>query len=343
MKKILVTGGAGYIGSHTVVELAQAGYTPVIVDNFCNSQKFIIDRLRKITGSSIKVYAGDCTDAAFVHKVFLKEKDIEGVIHFAALKSVQESVAKPLEYYRNNLGAMAVILEAMKAHQIPFFVFSSSCTVYGQPDRLPVRETTPLKEAQSPYGNTKKISEQILKNAIQSGTPFKAISLRYFNPIGAHPSGSIGELPLGTPQNLVPYLTQAASGMLKKLTVFGNDYDTSDGTCVRDYIHVVDLARAHVRALAYLSGIKKNSSYDVFNVGIGHGYSVLEVLHAFEKVTGVKVPYTIGPRRDGDIEKIYANVDKARKVLTWKAKMTLEDALKHAWAWQKNISTRGKR
>jgi len=343
-KKILVTGGAGYIGSHTVVELARAGYEPVILDNFSNSERFMVARVRKITGRNVSLHTGDCAVPQDVARVFKKEGHFHGVIHFAALKAVEESVSQPLRYYRNNLGGMWTLLEASERYRVPHFVFSSSCTVYGDPDRLPVREDAPVKKAASPYGETKKISEQMLEAFIQSGVPLRAVSLRYFNPIGAHPSGLIGELPLGVPKNLVPFMTQTAAGLRKVLRVYGDDYATPDGTCIRDYIHVMDLAGAHVRALMYLERKHCRKFYDVFNIGTGRGYSVLEILRAFEKVTEVKVPYRIAPRRSGDITEIYAAAGKAKKELRWSAKRSLEDALSSHWAWQSQyLSIQAKR
>ena len=336
-KKILVTGGAGYIGSHTAVELARAGYEPVILDNFSNSERFIVARIRKIAGREVSLHVGDCANPVDVAKVFKKEGHFHGIIHFAALKAVGESVARPLLYYRNNLGSMLTILEAVEKYQVPHFVFSSSCTVYGEPDKLPVRENAPFKEAASPYGETKKIGERMLESFLQSGVPLKAISLRYFNPIGAHPSALIGELPIGVPNNLVPFVTQTAAGIRKVLRVFGDDYSTPDGTCIRDYIHVVDLAQAHVRALTYLAKKKGRTFCDAMNIGTGRGHSVLEILRTFEKVTGVKVPYKIAPRRPGDVEKIYAAADKAKKEMGWSAKLSLEEALRSSWAWQKQL------
>jgi UDP-glucose 4-epimerase len=339
-KKILVTGGAGYIGSHTAVELAAAGYEPVILDNFSNSEKFIVSRVRKITGRNVPLYIGDCAAPADVAKVFKKEGRFHGIIHFAALKAVGESVEKPLLYYRNNLGCMLTMLEAVEKYRVPYFVFSSSCTVYGEPDKLPVSEGSPVKEAASPYGETKVIGERMLKAFLQSGVPFKAVSLRYFNPIGAHPAALIGELPLGVPKNLVPFVTQTAAGLRDALRVNGDDYSTPDGTCVRDYIHVVDLAQAHVRALAYLGKKKGRAFYDAINIGTGRGNSVLEIVRTFEKVTGVKVPYRIGPRRPGDVEKIYASAGKAKKEMGWTAKLSLEEALLSSWEWQKQLKRR---
>ena len=337
-KKILVTGGAGYIGSHTVVELVRAGYEPVILDNFSNSERFIIARIRKITMRNVRLHTGDCAVPSDVARVFRKEGHFHGIIHFAALKAVAESVSQPLRYYRNNLGGMLTMLEATKQYRVPHFVFSSSCTIYGDPDKLPVRENAPVKKTASPYGETKQIAEQMIEAFIRSGVPLKAVSLRYFNPIGAHPSGLIGELPLGVPKNLVPFITQTAAGLRKILQVYGDDYSTPDGTCIRDYIHVVDLAGAHIRALMYLERKHTRTFYDVFNIGTGRGYSVLEILRTFEKVTGVKVPYQIAPRRSGDIAKIYAAAGKAEKELRWNAKLSLGDALSRSWVWQKKIT-----
>lgn len=336
-KKILVTGGAGYIGSHTVVELINSGYEPIIIDNFSNSEKNVIDGLKEITGKNIKVYEGDCNDKLFLSNLFKKEKNIDGVIHFAAYKAVGESVQEPLKYYFNNINSLVVLLETMEQNDCNNIVFSSSCTVYGQPDKLPVTEETPKKPAESPYGNTKKIGEDILTDYQKSGGNIKSVALRYFNPIGAHPTGKIGELPLGVPNNLVPFVTQTAAGIRKEFTIFGNDYNTKDGTCVRDFIHVVDLAKAHVKSLEYLDKFEKNI-FDVFNIGTGNGNTVLEVVQTFEKVTGEKLNYKIGNRRPGDVEKVYANVDKATKVLHWKAELSLEESLKDAWNWQKKLN-----
>lgn len=335
MKKILITGGAGYIGSHTAVELFNAGYTPIILDDFSNSQDQVLQRLEEITGTSFVHYRGDCNDRAVLDKI-AKEHELAGVIHFAAFKAVGESTQQPLAYYRNNLGSLLVLLDFMRAENIQDLVFSSSCTVYGQPDVLPVTEETPRKDAESPYGNTKKVGEDILVDYVKSQPGIRVIALRYFNPVGAHPSGKIGELPMGTPQNLVPFLTQTAAGIREKLTVFGNDYDTPDGSCVRDYIHVVDLADAHVKALAFLSQQSPNF-YDVFNVGTGRGNTVLEVIHAFESVTGVPLPYTIGPRRAGDVVKTWADTSKINRVLGWQATHSLEDCMRDSWRWQLSL------
>lgn len=334
--KILVTGGAGFIGSHTVVELVNAGYEPVIIDNFNNSEKTVLKGLRKILKRPVKCYEKDCNDAKALEQICKKE-NIEGVIHFAAYKAVGESVEKPLKYYENNIGSTLKVLEVMLKLGIRNLVFSSSCTVYGQPDAIPVTEDTPRKPAASPYGNTKTICEDILRDTITAGNPLKIIALRYFNPIGAHPSAHIGELPRGVPSNLVPFITQAAIGIRPKLTVFGNDYNTSDGTNVRDFIHVVDLAKAHVSALKLLAN-QQDNYYDVFNVGTGRGNTVLEIIKAFEKVNNLKLNYEIGPRRAGDVEKIYGSVEKAEKVMGWKTEKTLEDSVRDAWRWEKKIA-----
>lgn len=336
MKNILITGGAGYIGSHTAVALIESGYNPIIIDDFSNSEKGVLQGLKKILSKDVKTYVGDCNDKAVIDKIF-KENIISGVIHFAASKAVGESTQIPLRYYSNNINSLLVLLEVMKEHNVKNIVFSSSCTVYGQPDELPVLESTPRKEAESPYGNTKKICEDILHDYIKSKSGAKAIALRYFNPIGAHPSAEIGELPLGVPANLIPFVTQTAAGIREKITVFGNDYNTKDGTCVRDYIHVLDLADAHVKALEYLDK-QEDNFIDIFNVGTGNGNTVLEVIQAFEKVSNQKLNYEIGPRRQGDIEKVWANTDKVNNLLGWSAKYSLEDSLRDSWNWQKKLS-----
>lgn len=336
-RKILVTGGAGYIGSHTVVELYHSGCQPVIVDNFSNAEKGVLDGLKAITGQTIPLYEGDCRDEVFLKKVFQKERDITGTIHFAACKAVGESVQKPLEYYENNVGSLITLLKVMRFFGVSPFVFSSSCTVYGQPDRLPVTEESPRKAAASPYGNTKRVCEEILEDVAKGPSPLKVVALRYFNPIGAHPSGYIGELPLGVPNNLVPFITQTAAGIRERLTVFGNDYHTPDGTCIRDYIHVVDLAKAHVQALSYLDRVEKKNCFEVFNVGTGRGNSVMEIIKTFEQIRKSPLKYTIGPRRSGDVEQVYANADKAKKLLNWSAELSLEQALIDAWRWQNNL------
>jgi UDP-glucose 4-epimerase len=333
MKKILVTGGAGYIGSHTVVELVEAGYEPVIVDNFSNSEQSALDGIAAILGREIKCHKIDCTDADALRQVFEEERAIAGVIHFAAYKAVGESVSEPLKYYNNNVGSLVILLQVMQEFKVEKLVFSSSCTVYGIPEQLPVTEQTPVQKANSPYGNTKKVCEEILSDLAASGSTVKAIALRYFNPIGAHPSAKIGELPLGVPNNLVPFITQTAIGIREQLTIFGADYDTSDGTCIRDYIHVVDLAKAHVAAIGRLLDDKADK-IEFYNVGTGQGNTVLEAVHAFEKASGVKLNYKIGPRRAGDVPKIYADVTKATEVLGFKTNSTLAEAMQSAWDWQ---------
>ena len=341
MKKILVTGGTGYIGSHTVVELQAAGYEVVIVDNLSNSNADVLDGIEKISGIRPAFYKTDCKDKQGLQKVFTENKGIKGIIHFAASKAVGESVLKPLEYYSNNLLTLLNLLELMPENEVSGIVFSSSCTVYGQPDILPVTEDAPIKPALSPYGNTKQVNEEIIRDAIYAGLPYKSIILRYFNPIGAHPSAEIGELPNGIPQNLVPFVTQAAMGIRDELSVFGDDYDTPDGSCIRDYINVVDLAKAHVVAMNRMLGDKSEEKLEIFNLGTGRGVTVLGLLNAFEKSTGVKVPYKIVGRREGDIEKVWANPKHANNVLGWTAKETLEDTLTSAWNWQKKLRERG--
>nr|WP_295929877.1 UDP-glucose 4-epimerase GalE [uncultured Dyadobacter sp.] len=335
--KILVTGGAGFIGSHTVVELDKAGFEPVIIDNLYNSNLNVLEGIKKITGKTFPFYEIDCNDAEKVRALFEKER-FDGVIHFAAFKAVGESVEKPLNYYENNLNSLLVLLRVMKEFSVDNFVFSSSCTVYGQPETLPVTESTPRLPANSPYGNTKAIAEDIIRDHVHSGPGIKAISLRYFNPIGAHESSLIGELPNGVPSNLVPFITQTAAGLRKSLTVFGSDYNTPDGTCIRDFIHVVDLAKAHVKALDLLNSQTDNNYYDVFNVGTGEGYTVLQLINTFEEVNGVKLNYTIGPRREGDVEQIYAQSDKVNNVMKWHAEKTMADALRDAWNWQLKLT-----
>ena len=335
--KILVTGGTGYIGSHTVVELQQAGYEVVIIDNLSNSNRDVLKGIEAITGIAPVFVEGDCTDLDTLKKLFEQNPGIKGIINFAASKAVGESVQKPLLYYRNNLNTLINLLECMPQYGVKGIVFSSSCTVYGEPDVNPIDETAPIKPATSPYGNTKQISEEIITDYIHSGAPVKSIILRYFNPIGAHPSAKIGELPLGVPQNLVPYLTQAAAGIRKELTVFGDDYNTPDGSCIRDYIDVVDLAKAHVVAMRRMLDGEDTDSIEIFNLGTGRGVSVLELITAFEKATGVPVPYKIGPRREGDIEKIWAIPDKANNVLGWKAEVPVEQTLANAWRWQSSL------
>lgn len=335
MRKILVTGGAGYIGSHTIVELISAGYEPVIIDNYSNSDKIVLEQLKKITDQEIIAYEADCSDVLALRKIF-SEHQISGVIHFAAFKAVGESVDKPLKYYDNNIISLIRLLEVMTEFNVKNFVFSSSCTVYGQPENLPVSEDAPVQQANSPYGYTKQVSEQIIMDVINSGSDINAVLLRYFNPIGAHPSALIGELPLGVPNNLVPFITQTAAGLRNELTVFGDDYQTPDGTCIRDYIHVSDLANAHVKAFEWIDNNGK--SLGIFNIGTGQGATVLEVIRSFEKESGKKLNYKIGPRRPGDVEQIWANADKSNKELGWKPKYTLDDAMSHAWKWQLSMN-----
>jgi UDP-glucose 4-epimerase len=337
MKNILVTGGAGYIGSHAVVELANEGYRPVIIDNFYNSEKKIINRIKKLAKQDITYYEQNFQDELKLDKVLKKEK-IDGVIHFAAHKAVGESVQEPLKYHENNVAGLVSFLKVLEKNKIANLVFSSSCTVYGQPDELPITEDAPVKLASSPYGATKQMCETIIRHASEASDALRSLSLRYFNPIGSHESAQIGELPIGTPTNLVPFITQAVAGLYDKLIVHGNDYPTPDGTCIRDYIHVVDLAKAHVKALQYLE-VQKPGFYDFCNIGTGKGCSVLEIIKTFESATGQKVPYKIGPRREGDIVSIYADVTKSLKMLGWKAEKTLEDALEDAWRWQQTLSS----
>lgn len=339
---ILVTGGTGFIGSHTTVELQQAGYNVVIVDNLSNSKIEVLDGIEKITGVRPAFENVDLREKNAVEAVFEKYPQIEGIIHFAASKAVGESVEKPLLYYRNNIVSLINLLELMPKYNVKGIIFSSSCTVYGQPseDNLPVTEEAPIQKALSPYGNTKQINEEIICDYIHSGAPIKSIILRYFNPIGAHPSAYIGELPNGVPMNLIPFVTQTAIGVRKELKIFGNDYNTPDGTCIRDYIYVVDLAKAHVAAMARVLE-QDTDAVEVFNVGTGRGVSTLEVVEGFEKATGVKVNWSYAPRREGDIEKVWGNVDKANNVLGWKAETPLEDVLASAWRWQKKLREDG--
>lgn len=339
--RILVTGGTGYIGSHTVVELQNNGYEVVIVDNLSNSRAEVVDSIEKITGIRPTFEKVDCLDYAGLDAVFAKYPGIQGVIHFAASKAVGESVEKPLLYYRNNLVSLINLLELMPKHQVKGIIFSSSCTVYGQPDILPVTEAAPIKKAESPYGNTKQINEEIIRDTVASGSPIHAIMLRYFNPIGAHPSALIGELPNGVPQNLIPYLTQTAIGIREKLSVFGDDYDTPDGSCIRDFIYVVDLAKAHVIAMNRILENKQKDKVEVFNIGTGRGLSVLELINAFEKSTGVKLNYQIVGRRAGDIVKVWADPSYANNELGWKADTPIEDTLLSAWKWQVKLREDG--
>jgi UDP-glucose 4-epimerase len=335
-KKILVTGGAGYIGAHTVVELAQAGYEPVIVDNLSRSDRTLLNGIETILGRKPTFHEGDCTDENFLKKVFQAEKNIQCAMHFAAYKSVGESVQFPTMYYSNNLNSLIALVNTMRSFGVQDIIFSSSCTVYGQPDHIPVDESAPMKRAESPYGATKQMCERILEDVYPLG--MRVVSLRYFNPIGAHPTTLLGELPVGVPNNLVPFITQTAIGKRAKLTVFGNDYDTPDGSCVRDFIHVVDLAQAHIKAMEFLAGKEQIPLYKVFNVGTGVGASVLELVKKFQQVTGVKLNYVIGPRRPGDVEKTYADPTKAFDELQWKPKFSLEDGLLHAWRWEEKLA-----
>lgn len=339
-QKILVTGGTGYIGSHTTVELQKAGYEVVIIDNLSNSNRDVLNGIEAITGIRPVFVEGDCTDIATLRKLFKENPGIKGIINFAASKAVGESVHKPILYYRNNLGTLLNLLECMPEFGVEGIVFSSSCTVYGEPDVNPIDETAPIKPATSPYGNTKQISEEIIADVIRSGASIKSILLRYFNPIGAHPSAEIGELPVGVPQNLVPYLTQAAAGIRPELTVFGDDYNTPDGSCIRDYIDVVDLAKAHVIAMQRMLDKKDTDAIEIFNLGTGRGLSVLELINSFERATGVKVPYHIGARREGDIEKIWAEPTKANTVLGWTAEVPIDETMRNAWRWQCKITNK---
>ena len=336
-ENILVTGGTGYIGSHTTVQLMEAGYDVVIIDNLSNSNVNVLDGIEAITGKRPAFFEGDCTDMKTLRRMFEQNPGIKGIINFAASKAVGESVHKPILYYRNNLGTLLNLLECMPEFGVKGIVFSSSCTVYGEPDNNPIDETAPIKPATSPYGNTKQISEEIIRDVITSGAPIKSILLRYFNPIGAHPSAKIGELPLGVPQNLVPYITQTAAGIRKELTVFGDDYNTPDGSCIRDFIDVNDLAKAHVIAMKRMLDSDDHDKLEVFNLGTGCGLSVLQLINAFESATGVKVPYKIGPRREGDIEKIWADPKKANEVLGWTAETPITDTMANAWRWQESL------
>lgn len=336
MKKILVTGGLGYIGSHTVVELQQAGFEPIIIDNLSNSSTQVLEGITNITGKTPEFHKLDLRNKADVTDFFRNNTDIEGIIHFAASKAVGESVEKPLLYYENNLNTLIYLLNECLAFGILNFIFSSSCTVYGEPDSLPITESAPVKEATSPYGNTKQISEEIICDTC-SVSDLKSIALRYFNPVGAHESAEIGELPIGVPQNLVPFITQTAAGIRKELSVFGDDYPTEDGSCIRDYIHVVDLAKAHVVALQRLILEKNETNFEIFNLGTGRGSSVLEVVDSFQKSTGVELNYKIVGRRPGDVISVYADTQKANDMLGWKTERTLEEALVSAWKWEKKV------
>lgn len=339
--RILVTGGTGYIGSHTVVELQNAGYPVVIIDNLSNSNKDVLDGIERITGIRPDFVEADCTDIKALDKLFTDYPGIKGIINFAASKAVGESMHKPVLYYRNNLNTLLNLLDEMAIHDVKGIVFSSSCTVYGEPDVNPVTEQSPIKKATSPYGNTKQISEEIITDVINAGANFKSVILRYFNPVGAHPSAEIGELPNGVPQNLIPYLTQTAMGIRKELSVFGDDYNTPDGSCIRDYIDVVDLAKAHVLAVERMLEDKSPEKIEIFNLGTGNGLSVLQLINTFEKATGVKVPHKIVGRRAGDIEKVWADPSYANEVLGWTADTPIADTMRSAWAWQCKLRERG--
>jgi len=332
--KILVTGGLGFIGSHTVVALLNEGFEVVIIDNLSNSSIGVLEGITKITNQTPEFHKLDLRDKERVANFFEANQDIEGIIHFAASKAVGESVEKPLLYYENNINTLVFILQEMRRKELSNFIFSSSCTVYGQADELPITENAPVKQAESPYGNTKQIGEEIIRDFTKTNDTFKAIALRYFNPIGAHPTAEIGELPIGTPQNLVPYITQTGAGIREELSVFGDDYPTEDGTCIRDYIHVMDLAEAHVVALQRLINNNNKKNYEVFNLGTGTGNSVLEVIKSFEKVADQKLPYKLVDRRPGDVISAYADTTKANSDLGWTARFNLEDALASAWKWQ---------
>lgn len=340
-KKIVVTGGTGYIGSHTVVELQNAGYEVVIVDNLSNSNAGVVDGIQRITGTRPIFEKLDCNDMLAMKALFKKHAPVQGIIHFAASKAVGESVQKPLMYYRNNVMSLINLLELMPQFNVKGIVFSSSCTVYGEPDTNPIDESAPIKPATSPYGNTKQINEEIIRDYVHSGASIKSIILRYFNPIGAHPSAEIGELPIGVPQNLVPYITQTGIGVRSQLSVFGDDYETPDGSCIRDFINVVDLARAHVVAMDRMLQNKSKEKVEVFNLGTGTGLSVLELIKVFEKVSKQPLNYTIVGRREGDIEQIWANPDYANNVLGWKAVESIEETMNSAWKWQKRLRERG--
>jgi UDP-glucose 4-epimerase len=338
--KVIVTGGTGYIGSHTIVDLQENGFEVICIDNLSRSKEYALDGIEKITGKKPVFYQLDLCNRAGTLQVFQQHKDAIGVIHFAALKSVPESVEKPLMYYANNIDSLLNVLIAVKTYNIPNFVFSSSCSVYGNADKLPVTENSPIKEAESPYAHTKQIGEDIIRNYARVNST-QHILLRYFNPVGAHPSAHIGEIPVDKPNNLVPYITQTAAGKLEQLTVFGNDYDTRDGSCIRDYIHVCDIAHAHTLALQYLIDKKNTETLDIFNLGSGKGVSVLEAIAAFEKVSGTKLNYTIGQRRAGDVVAVYADNTKAASQLQWTCRYNLEDAMRSAWNWELRMKELG--
>lgn len=338
-KNILVTGGAGYIGSHTVVQLAKQGYNPIILDDFSNSHPWILENIQSLCDKELDFIEGDCSDPKILKRLEDRYPEISGIIHFAAYKAVGESVENPIKYYQNNINALTQVLSFAENLNVRHFVFSSSCTVYGEPDKIPVSEESSIKEATSPYGYTKQVGERILADLASSQSKIKMGILRYFNPIGAHESGKIGELPMGVPNNLVPFLSQVAAGKRESLAIFGNDYPTNDGTCIRDYIHVVDLANAHIDMLKFLeSGIEENPS--IFNIGTGEGHSVLELVKTFEEENQIKLNYNFAPRRPGDVIKIYADNTLAKEKLKWEAKYSIQDALKHVWKWEKYLGTR---
>ena len=340
--KVLVTGGAGYVGSHTAAALAEAGYEPVIADNFTNSYRRNIAMLKRTTSQRLKVYKTDCTDQKAMERIFAAEGDIAGVIHFAAFKSVRESVGMPLAYYRNNIASLTATVAAQLKYKVPYMIFSSSCTVYGDPKRSPVRENDAFGKAQSPYGFTKQAGERILEDVCGQSAALKGLALRYFNPIGAHPSGKMGEDSFNPFHNFVPLVLWTILEGGSKVTVLGDDYPTKDGTCVRDYLHVMDVARAHVQGLQYLSSSKRSGAFESFNIGLGRGYSVLQILQEIEAVTGKRVPVRMGPRAKGDIAAIYADVSKAKRVLGFKAAYSIQDAITHAWQWQQQLRTKGR-
>lgn len=336
--KILITGGAGYIGSHTIIELlGYPGFEIISADSLINSTSQTFHRIKKITGSEVKNYPVDLTDFEATKNIFRENADIKGIIHFAALKAVGESVENPVFYYRNNLVSLLNLLECSRLFHCDYFIFSSSCTVYGNIEQLPVSEATPLEKAESPYGFSKLAGERILEDFCKANPAFSATVLRYFNPVGAHPSGEIGELPLNKPNNLVPIITQVAAGILEKMTVFGNDYNTRDGTCIRDYVHVSDIANAHALALEHLIEKKEGRNYGIFNLGTGKGVSVMEIIAAFERNSGVKLNYEIGPRRPGDVEAIYSDSSRAKKILGWKPRFSIDAMMQSAWKWQENL------
>ncbi|MEQ8324876.1 MAG: UDP-glucose 4-epimerase GalE [Vicingaceae bacterium] len=336
-KKVIVTGGAGYIGSHTFTSLVEQGFQPIIIDDFSNSDESILTGLEAITSIEIPIYRANCANYEELSEVFENESDIQGVVHFAAFKAVGESVKMPEKYYYNNVNSTLNVLRAMVEFDVHQLVFSSSCTVYGEPESLPVTEKSPIQPAMSPYGHTKQICEEIIAQYQRIYPGMKSVLLRYFNPIGAHPSALIGELPIGKPENLVPYITQTAAELREKLTVFGNDYNTKDGTAVRDYLHVMDLARAHVLSLNFLGSMENQDRPEVINLGMGRGFSVKEVIDCFEKVSAVKLNFEYGPRRKGDIEQIYSSCQKAKELLSWECEYSLEEMMAHAWAWQQSL------